>query len=107
MKKKWFGLGCLSSFLLLILGIVILFNSISRLNKKEIKVEPNTILELNLTGEISEYNELSESSFFSKSTGASSLIQKIEQAATDPNIESILLKPSFVMAGYATCNEII
>lgn len=107
MKKKWFGLGCLTSFVILILVVFLLFNYLANIGKKEIKVSENSVLNLELRGTITEYNELSKTAFAQEISGAHEIIRKIEAAAIDPRIKAILLQPNYVSAGYATCNEII
>ncbi|MCK4694696.1 MAG: hypothetical protein KAT74_02985, partial [Candidatus Cloacimonetes bacterium] len=62
MKTKWFLLGCLVSFIILILFVFLSIYSLGRLGKKYSKMEitktkPDSYLHLKLTGEISEYNE--------------------------------------------------
>jgi protease-4 len=107
MKKKWFGLGCLTSFIIVILVIFLLFNSLSKLGKQKVEVAAGSTLHLRLQGQIMEYNELAETAFAKNVSGGHEIVSKIRTAATDDKINSILLEPSYIAAGYATCNEII
>lgn len=117
MKAKWFSLGCLTSIVVLILIFVLSIAMLSKvgssINKLDLtaKVSAGSILRVNLSGSISEFNEFQNESFMSAfgetSESAYDIIQKIEFAKTDPNITGILLEASNAYVGYATSNEIM
>ncbi len=112
MKSKWFALGCLTSFLIV---IVIIFLSLSGLNKmgreltgskSHIKIAQNSYLHLRLSGPITAYNEYQEGFFGNTDISVHDLVQKIDFAAQDDNISGIFLEPNFISAGYADLNEL-
>jgi len=111
MKTKWFFLGCLTS-VLLTFGVILLsvFGliklSTKYAQKESVKVNPGSILHLNISGEIVEYNEYYDNFFSDMGTGSHEIIQKINYAAQDDNIQGILLEPAWIMCGYAVLNEI-
>ena len=107
MKKKWFAFGCLTSIVIVIVLLFCGFHSLKNLGKKKVKVQPDSYLHLNLTGEITEYNEIERSIFFEKTICTNELIRKINRAATDEKIKGILLEPTWIQAGFATTHEIM
>ncbi len=107
MKKKWFAFGCLTSIIIVIALLFWGFHSLKNLGKKKVKVQPDSYLHLNLSGEITEYNEIERSIFFEKPICSNVLIRKINRAATDENIKGILLEPTWIQAGLATTHEIM
>ena len=109
MRAKWYFLGCLSSVLLLILFIVLSVNSLMKMSKKTTttKIEDNSVLYLNLTGQLQDYSGLSDTNFKFISDTAHDIIQKINSAKDDARIRSIVLEPNFLVCGYATANEIM
>ncbi len=115
MKGKWFSFGCLTSVVIVILMIVFLFaslNNVSSFDKSKLttKVADNSVLHLKISGNISEYNELKDDFFMSpfapKTFTAHDIIEKIKMATNDPRIDSIILEPKWISAGYATLHEI-
>ncbi len=111
MKTKWFLLGCLVSFIILILFVFLSIYSLGKLGKKYSKMEitkikPDSYLHLKLTGEINEYNEYYNIFFRDISLSSHEIIQKINFASNDDNIKGIILEPQFISCGYAVLNEI-
>lgn len=80
--------------------------------EKEVTVESNSILKLNLNKPFAEFeidDPLSDVPFFGAEDdviGIIQLKQAIAEAKTDNNIEGIYLNASFVMAGYAKIEEL-
>lgn len=111
MNKKWFAMGCLTSVLIIILIFTFIALSLRNLGRpKQPKITAGSYLQVNLTGTISEYEEITDGlfpiEFIAKTTSAHSLIRKINKAAKDPNIEGIILEPEYVSTGLATAMEI-
>jgi len=111
MKTKWFLLGCLTSLILALGAIFLSFFGLMKLSTKYAsqqvaKTTPGTVLHLELSGEIFEYNDFYNDFFSDRGTGAHEIIQKIDQAATDDNIDAILLEPTWISCGYAVLNEL-
>lgn len=109
LKQKWFAFGCLTSIILIVIFSVVLFSALAMLGrKKTVSVRPGTFLNLRLTGMIDEHKEMDQDIFsFTKTLTAREIIDRINVAANDDNIQGIILEPSFVAAGYSTLNEII
>ena len=112
MRKKWFAFGCLTSFVLVIVFLLVVFHSLGNLGKKKaVKIEPSSFLELKLSGEIRDYNEFKDDFFSSpmqkKTISANDVVLKINKAAKDKNISGIILEPNWIKSGFATVNEII
>ena len=109
MKTKWYLLGCFTSILLLVLFFGLAVNSAMKLATKPSvsKIENNSVLHLNLTGQIVEYNEISDMNFNFMPLAAHDIIQKINTAATDSRINAILLEPQGIVVPRATVNEIM
>jgi len=111
MKTKWFFLGCLTSVVLLIAFVALSFVGLlklsSRLADQQLaKINPGTVLHLKISGEIIEYNEFYDNYFKDLGNGSHEIIQKINRATRDENVEAILLEPSWIVCGYAVLNEI-
>jgi protease-4 len=115
MKGKWFAFGCLTSVLIVIIFLVSLVISMSKMgnigsSNIAHKVEENSSLHLKISGEIIEYNEFKDDLFgnpFSPEiVAAHDIIEKIRMATSDPKINSIILEPKFIAAGYSTLHEI-
>ncbi|KQC08285.1 MAG: hypothetical protein APR54_04860 [Candidatus Cloacimonas sp. SDB] len=111
MKTKWFFLGCLTSVVLLIAFVALSFLGLlklsSRLTDQQLaKINPGTVLHLKISGEIIEYNEFYDNYFKDLGNGSHEIIQKINRATRDENVEAILLEPSWIVCGYAVLNEI-
>ena len=113
MKGKWFAFGCLTSVVIIIVMIFSTMGIIGSMSKsmgkkKQLKVIlPGSYLHIKLTGEIEEYNEFSESFFGEDAIGTHSIIQKINKASYDKNIEGIILEPQWMSCGMANINEIM
>jgi protease-4 len=111
MNKKWFAMGCLTSVLIIILIFTFLALSLRNLGRpKQPKITAGSYLHVNLTGMISEYEEITDglfpTEFMARPTSAHSLIRKINKAAEDPNIEGMILESEYASAGLATVMEI-
>lgn len=113
MKSKWFALGCLSSFVVVVIIIFLVISGISKMGKdltgvkQTAKVTENSFLHFALNGPISQYNEYDESYFSNSETSVHDIVSKIKIAANDENINGIFLEPNFISAGYADLNEIM
>ncbi|MCL2065045.1 MAG: signal peptide peptidase SppA [Candidatus Cloacimonetes bacterium] len=109
MKTKWYLLGCMTSIALLMLFFAISINSIMKLASKPtaVRIENNSVLHLDLKGQIQEYTEISDMNFSFLPDSAHDIIQKINTAATDSRINAILLEPQGIIASRATVNEIM
>jgi len=117
MKAKWFSLGCLTSIIVIILFFTLSIFMVKQISGSmgdldlTVKAQPGSMLRVNLSGSISEYNEFENDNFMSalgeSSESAYDLIQKIDFAKSDPNIEGIILEVSNAYVGYATAHEIM
>ncbi|HPR16818.1 MAG TPA: signal peptide peptidase SppA [Candidatus Cloacimonadota bacterium] len=112
MKSKWFALGCLTSFLIIVLVVYLLFSGLSKMTKdfsgvQYAKVNEGSFLHIDITGQITSYNEYSDNLFTEPEVSAQELINKIDYAATDEKISGILLEPHTILSGYADLNEIM
>lgn len=94
------------------LGVAFLF-SIALKGEKQVTVNPQTILRVNLSGEILERvkeDPLSELPIFREerilTQGMNDMVNMIDKAAKDPNIEGIYLQSGAFSAGFSTCDEI-
>ena len=66
-----------------------------------------SFLHIDITGQITSYNEYSDNLFTEPEVSAQELINKIDYAATDEKISGILLEPHTILSGYADLNEIM
>ncbi|MCF7918623.1 MAG: signal peptide peptidase SppA [Candidatus Cloacimonetes bacterium] len=111
MRGKWFAFGCLTSIIILIATLVLVFHSASnymnRHSTEKKKLVSDTWLVLKLENEIKEFNELSDDFWGKKQSSAHNYIQKINQAAHDKNITGIILQPEYFSCGYATLDGIM
>jgi protease IV len=111
MKGKWYALGCLTSFILVIIVIILSITSVSKyLNKyqgEKSKVTEGTWLTLSLSGEFKEFSEISEDFWGKDNKNAHNYIQAIRQAANDDKITGIIILPQYFTAGYATLNQLM
>ena len=109
MRKKWFSLGCLSSFLLLVLFMFVSTYSMVKLMKKKKSkpILPNSTLYLNLKGAIPEYSIIKENFWGKQKLSVHSIKKAIATAAKDEHISNILIESKFVATGYTNLNEII
>lgn len=108
----------LGVFLAFFLGIIVLFGMIAALissadSKKEVKVEPNSVLHINFEAQIndrSSNNPFENFDFGSMSgkqgIGLNDILENIEKAKTDENIKGIYIDLQTVPAGIATIEEI-
>ncbi len=110
-KTRWWIpvviiLGVLAVF---VIGIIAFFatiiGSIGSSSKKVAAVKPNSVLMLNLSKPLSEYN--AHSGLFSKSTPATFLevLNAVKRAKTDDNIKGIYIKPGST-SGFAKVTEL-
>lgn len=82
------------------------------LEKKEVALEPNSVLVLDLNYDIPEQTHfgLPMTPFglldIDHSTGLNDILRAIENAKTDPNIKGILIRMGLNVNGYATLEEI-
>lgn len=102
----------LSILLLLFVGFMIVLGSILSLNKEEnVEVKANSILHLQLNEQIVErgvdnpFEGLEEYGFTSQ-LGLNNILENIEKASKDPNINGIYLDISDLNAGLSTIEEI-
>ena len=109
MRTKWYLFGCLTSVLLVMLFIFLLVNTLTKLATKTptMKIENNSVLYLDLKGQIQDYTEITDMNFSFLPTSAHDIVQKINTAENDIRIRAILLEPQAIMANRATVNEII
>lgn len=111
MRGKWFGFGCLTSVILLIIILVLVFTGMnSYMNKyrgEKKKIAEDTWLVLNLENEIKEYSEISQDFWGKQQNSAHNYIQAINQAAKDDMIKGIILCPRYFAAGYSTLNSLM
>ncbi len=110
MRKKWFSLGCLTSFLLLMLFLFFLGRAIGKLinqNKSKKRILPNSTLYLQLKGNIPEYSILKDSMFGEKIITVNDIITAIKNAKTNPDISNIFIEPQFLSMGYSSLNDIV
>ncbi len=109
MRKKWFSLGCLTSFVLLLLFLFFLGRAVTKIISKGAKKEnilPNSTLYLNLKGQIPEYSIINENFFGKRLITVHSIIQSIKTAKKDPDIQRIIIFPEFIAIGYANLDDI-
>lgn len=108
MRAKWYFLGCLTSVVIVILLIILSVNSLVKMSKKTqvSKISEDSVLYLKLSGYISEYSTVNDARFQFVPTSAHDIITKIKKAKTDENIESVVIRPEFIVCGYAVANEI-
>ncbi|MCG3167189.1 MAG: Protease 4 [Bacteroidia bacterium] len=115
---KFMFASMLGVFLAFFLGIIVLFGMIAALissadSKKEVKVEPNSVLHINFEAQIndrSSNNPFENFDFGSMSgkqgIGLNDILENIEKAKTDENIKGIYIDLQTVPAGIATIEEI-
>lgn len=114
--KILFG-SCLGTILALV--IVILFFAsfgIGKSSKKAPKVSANSILHLNIEGEVtdrtyenpfSNYNAMGFFSVGPNTTGLFDIIKALESAKTDKNIKAVLLEVDAMSIGYSSLNQLM
>jgi protease-4 len=102
----------ITNALFLLIGISIIAG-ITKSQKKEVIVEENTILHLKLNKEIQDRANTDPFENFNfrefeveSKLGLNQIIENIEKAKADSNIQGIFLDLSFIPAGYATIEEI-
>lgn len=102
----------LSILLLFFVGFLIVLGSILSLNNEEkVEVKANSILHLQLNEQLVERGvenpfEGFEEYGFTSQIGLNTVLENIEKASTDPNIEGIYLDISDLSAGLSTIEEI-
>lgn len=107
-KGAYFGFGCLTSVLLVVLLVVMTVFNVVKMAKKDVVVINNhSLLTLEISGPIAEYSRFANDRFFNNQTTVFDIIDAIKKAKNDPRIDGILLKPELVMCGYASLNEIM
>lgn len=107
-KGAYFGFGCLTSVLLVVLLVTItIVSSVKMIKKDVVVINNNSLLTLDISGPIVEYSRFANDRFFNNQTTVFDIIDAIKKAKNDPRIDGILLKPELVMCGYASLNEII
>jgi protease-4 len=108
----------LASIFFVILSIAIIAGLASTINSRdEVSINPNTILEIKLTGSIDERTTFNTNGFnytgfeIDKHLGLADYINNIKKAKADKNINGILLNMQYMDAGMATIealrNELI
>jgi protease-4 len=111
MKGKWFALGCLTSVLILVASLFLIYSSatnyLNRHSSEKEKLSPDTWLVMELKNEINEFTEISDDFWGRKQNSAHNYIQKINKAAKDKNIKGIIILPEYFSCGYATANSIM
>lgn len=111
MKGKWYAFGCLTSLVLVIVVLVLIFTSINsymtshRTEKK--KIQSGTWLVLNLENQINEFTEFSDDIWGRKQNSAHSYIQKIKKATEDDMIKGLIIHPKMFSCGYSTLNSMM
>lgn len=110
----------LASFFGVFLALIVIFligmGSVSALlssKTNDVKIKPNTVLDLNLKIPISDRSIESplnmvnfQTMEMSGTLGLFDILQNLEKAATDPNIEGLLIQTSMMTPGIATLQEI-
>ena len=106
-------LGSIVSVLLFFLGCLIFISIMAASGSSEVIVKNNTILVLDLNGQIAERvsndpfsDMVLDYSGQSKSMGLNDILSSIKKAKTDDRIKGIYLESSAISAGYATVEEI-
>ena len=102
-------LGCLFAFGIMFVMFLIFVSLVSS-GEDTVTVKDNSILELQLQRQISDYtgnNELDPfAGIFNESQGLDEIIQAIEVAKNDDRIKGISIKNNFIMAGLAQTQAI-
>ncbi|MCK5821162.1 MAG: signal peptide peptidase SppA [Bacteroidales bacterium] len=103
-------------FLAIIVIVLIGMGSASALlssKSNEVKIKPHTVLDLNLKVQVTDRtieSPLNVVNFqtmeMSGTLGLFDILQNLEKAATDPNIEGLLIQPAMMTPGIATLQEI-
>ncbi len=111
MRGKWYALGCLTSFVLLIVVLVFavsgIGNYITKYKGDKKKTTENTWLVLTLDQEIKEFSEISEGFWGKQNNSAHNYIQAIRIAAEDDKIAGLIICPEYFAAGYSTLNQLM
>jgi len=113
MRVKWYLLGCVTSVVIVILLLIMTISGIAKLGSSLQQPSPktadNSVLHLNLVGEIPEYSIMKDMNldFIGRSSDSvHDIINKILVATNDNKIKAILLEPQSLLVGYANANEI-
>lgn len=109
-KGSYFGLGCLTSILLLIGVIGFSVYSLSKLSINDLaakKIKSGSVLEIDLQGPVAEYSKIKSDRFFYQPTSVVDITHAIRAAKSDNRISGIVIKPQFLQSGYASINEIV
>ncbi len=99
-------------FYLMIVGLAMSLKDLDVEGKTDKKILPGTVLELRLDYPVKEYNDSPFENFdpgtfkFKPSLTLSQIIQTIESASQDPNIEGILIHTGMINTGMAGVEEI-
>ncbi len=104
----------LGSFLLIFLVFAIIGGIVATTSKKgDVKVNPNTVLTLNLDYDITEktnnnpFEDFNFGSFEpSIKPGLNDILKSIKKAKTDTNVKGIYLQSGIFLSGYATADQI-
>jgi protease-4 len=103
----------LTSVIVLVIIVVLIFGLFAEANDKTVEVEPNSILQISFNYPVSERtpnNPLSALNFLGidgeKSIGLNDILANIKKAKTDDNIKGIFLNESDITPGEATSEEI-
>lgn len=111
MKTKWFAIGCFVSIILAFLFIFGIFFSLGRMSrsysqKRYTSVDKPSYLHLKISGQLAEYNEMSENPLFDLPAETREIIARLQQASTDENIIGLVIEPGLLMCGYSTLHEL-
>lgn len=103
-------LGFFIALILIFLFFVVVASAVG--SSKEVFIEPNSVLELDLSSEVKDYapkedNPIADAlELTDERLGLNAIIAAIENAKTDTNIKGISIKSSFVNAGMAQTQAI-
>lgn len=107
-KGAYFGFGCLTSVIIVVLMLIGTVVSVLKVSSKDlVTINHNSLLTIKISGPIEEYSRFANDRFFHDQTTVFDIVDAIKKAKNDPRIDGILLRPEFVMCGYASLNEIV
>ncbi len=107
-KGAYYGFGCLTSILILMVVFGGIIYGISKISSKDlVTIKDNSLLTISIQGPVTEYSRFSNNQFFNNQNTVFDIVDAIKKAKTDSRIDGILLKPQMAILGYASLNEVI
>lgn len=107
-KGTYFGFGCLTSIILVLLVLGFSVYGLTKLSTKDfVAIDNNTLLSVTIQGPVAEYSRFSNDKFFNTQDTVFDIIQAIKNAKNDSRVNGLLLKPELAMLGYASLNEVV